>query len=815
MMAQAMMWESSGIGGWFVPVLVLMSYIGGICLSALLDGLFQKDEVNLPEDPPNLEQTLGPPRHSSHFSAGTVTGGVICHSGLLDVVDASGRWWWMAPGFSRPLATVKLYICLLLLTELFSLQIPSGSVLSTPELISLEPHYPEPIPDTPAMAQWLMPGFESNIASWLDFLGGLRWMLLISWCVFLLLPKAHGLWQVVASASYTCGALVFCYFIVLNIMFEGHHCLQATFYFVFSCILALPFLETNPRAANWLWRFLFLTLIPCYLFAGFSKIHFHGLRTNLTGGWLVGVIDGKKGAAPGFVGFVAFLRSAPGILGSAVPWPYMCMSWGNLLVELVLPIAAMLSMKPDKLSTLIRVTFCLAAAGFHVLVLLLKGPNFMHNIVLLIIACNPLCLFDLGRAPPGAQTEDPSKSADRGSQRQQLASWGDRFRSAYAMIILLLWYGADFQNHWNHVTGQVGLHSSFLSASSEAVDAAHFAARARAGSWAAAPSATSVEEKNITCEAFLWEAQEEAHELRRRHEQLQLHFRTALEAATQWVRFLKTALASKTPQDHRLCVEAARPGQKVLQVGTTVRVNTRLHMKHGTEEDALGMAPRLRVASAHVRAELRADLNAASQDALELVEESEPLDLHSLRLLQVQQTLTQGNVSTAMAPRNSTGLTQQGSGSASRPLKNFTRFIHAPNMRWAILALGLAVWIMLGSLVLGLWYLCRQRQKDEPSMAFKALGSLAEMWYFAGALMKKWLMEYDVAFLGVDVSVDRIVLNPWFGTLLATNLTIGNPPGYTSQHLAHVQRLFINVDMGSLVKSLAHRHIGTAIDSAS
>ncbi|CAK9040308.1 unnamed protein product [Durusdinium trenchii] len=455
MMAQAMMWESSGIGGWFVPVLVLMSYIGGICLSALLDGLFQKDEVNLPEDPPNLEQTLGPPRHSSHFSAGTVTGGVICHSGLLDVVDASGRWWWMAPGFSRPLATVKLYICLLLLTELFSLQIPSGSVLSTPELISLEPHYPEPIPDTPAMAQWLMPGFESNIASWLDFLGGLRWMLLISWCVFLLLPKAHGLWQVVASASYTCGALVFCYFIVLNIMFEGHHCLQATFYFVFSCILALPFLETNPRAANWLWRFLFLTLIPCYLFAGFSKIHFHGLRTNLTGGWLVGVIDGKKGAAPGFVGFVAFLRSAPGILGSAVPWPYMCMSWGNLLVELVLPIAAMLSMKPDKLSTLIRVTFCLAAAGFHVLVLLLKGPNFMHNIVLLIIACNPLCLFDLGRAPPGAQTEDPSKSADRGSQRQQLASWGDRFRSAYAMIILLLWYGADFQNHWNHVTGQV------------------------------------------------------------------------------------------------------------------------------------------------------------------------------------------------------------------------------------------------------------------------------------------------------------------------------------------------------------------------
>lgn len=33
----------------------------------------------------------------------------------------------------------------------------------------------------------------------------------------------------------------------------------------------------------------------------------------------------------------------------------------------------------------------------------------------------------------------------------------------------------------------------------------------------------------------------------------------------------------------------------------------------------------------------------------------------------------------------------------------------------------------------------------------------------------------------------------------------GNPPGYGSEHLAHVGRLFVDVDMGGLVRSLGHR----------
>lgn len=76
------------------------------------------------------------------------------------------------------------------------------------------------------------------------------------------------------------------------------------------------------------------------------------------------------------------------------------------------------------------------------------------------------------------------------------------------------------------------------------------------------------EDLNFTCEAFLWEAEREAIELQRRHEQLQAAFSGALEAASNWVGFLQKAtqrLSNESGQDHQLCVEAARPGLAALQ----------------------------------------------------------------------------------------------------------------------------------------------------------------------------------------------------------------------------------------------------------
>mmetsp|Transcript_16578 Transcript_16578/g.28101 ORF Transcript_16578/g.28101 Transcript_16578/m.28101 type:complete len:368 (-) Transcript_16578:173-1276(-) len=206
-------------------------------------------------------------------------------------------------------------------------------------------------------------------------------------------------------------------------------------------------------------------------------------------------------------------------------------------------------------------------------------------------------------------------------------------------------------------------------------------------------------------------------------------------------------------------------------------------------------------------------------DALELVEESEP-HLATLHLLQMQKIVqeTSTNRSSALVMENATAA-ENSSGavsSRSKPLGQYTKLVRAPDMHWAVLSLCFAAFVISGSTALAFWYLCRVRHKEEPSVKFKvattsfvavviAAAFWLAAWYFAGAVLKKWLMDYDTAFLGVDVSVDRMALNPWFGTLLVTDLTVGNPPGYGSAHLASVGRLFVDVDMGGLVKSLGHR----------
>ncbi|CAL1126323.1 unnamed protein product [Cladocopium goreaui] len=59
---------------------------------------------------------------------------------------------------------------------------------------------------------------------------------------------------------------------------------------------------------------------------------------------------------------------------------------------------------------------------------------------------------------------------------------------------------------------------------------------------AASPAEVEVTgDLNFTCEAFLWEAEREAMELQRRHQQLQAAFSGALEAASNWVGFLQKA----------------------------------------------------------------------------------------------------------------------------------------------------------------------------------------------------------------------------------------------------------------------------------
>ncbi|CAJ1342543.1 unnamed protein product [Effrenium voratum] len=215
-------------------------------------------------------------------------------------------------------------------------------------------------------------------------------------------------------------------------------------------------------------------------------------------------------------------------------------------------------------------------------------------------------------------------------------------------------------------------------------------------------------------------------------------------------------------------------------------------------------------------------------EALEMLE-SEPLDsIYSLHLLQMQKTLQQEQLAEEL--NQSLVATSFAEGATkferfdTRPLGSYTREIGAPDMHWAVASLCFTAFFVLGSVALGSWFACRVRLKGEaePSRTLKVFTGLfiavlvaaaiwLSVWYFAGAVVKHWLMAYDVSFLGVEVTVGRIVINPWVGTLLVTSLDVGNPPGYNSDHMAKVGRIFIDVDMGALVKSFGHR---LAIDKA-
>ncbi|CAE8625783.1 unnamed protein product, partial [Polarella glacialis] len=82
----------------------------------------------------------------------------------------------------------------------------------------------------------------------------------------------------------------------------------------------------------------------------------------------------------------------------------------------------------------------------------------------------------------------------------------------------------------------------------------------------------------LACEALLWEAQEEAEELRRRNKDLQDGYAGALQAVSQWVGFLhnvwgpgglaaydNTNLKLSSGELEAHCLEAAKPGRTALE----------------------------------------------------------------------------------------------------------------------------------------------------------------------------------------------------------------------------------------------------------
>ena len=375
-------------------------------------------------------------------------------------MDYCLSWWWVPPEFTHPMVSMKLFVAMLLVIELSVWMSPEQCVLATPELIDLAKTYPwktrqeEDHNLVPPMAFWLMPGLNEATADyWVSCLERLRLHLLLSWGGFMLLPSKLTSFKVAGRPGlrfllplgngllYGYGALIYAYFGTIGLMYNLAHSVQGGVLFVLAAAFAVPFLDSNPRANAWLRKFLIINvLIPVYLFAGLCKLRYMGIATNMSGGWLDIVLRDKHRAI--FPALNEWATSAPGILGFTKPWPCMLMSWGNLVVEFVLPLLCMMTTNQGIMSSFIRLLFFFSAISFHLGVFLTMGPNFMRQVVLILLACNPLYIF---RCESGASSE----------RFVTLPTYGDHLRGALGFAILVAWYATQMWSDLDHLAGRL------------------------------------------------------------------------------------------------------------------------------------------------------------------------------------------------------------------------------------------------------------------------------------------------------------------------------------------------------------------------
>jgi len=105
----------------------------------------------------------------------------------------------------------------------------------------------------------------------------------------------------------------------------------------------------------------------------------------------------------------------------------------------------------------------------------------------------------------------------------------------------------------------------------------------------------------------------------------------------------------------------------------------------------------------------------------------------------------------------------------------------------------------------GLGFLPPQLQRITVGMLLSivtlVLGYLA-LSYSSGVLLKHFVEKFDMAFLGVHVTMQEVDLNPFTGALSIEALEVSNPAGYHTDHLLRAKSLFVNINMLPLVLSL-------------
>lgn len=424
-----MRYNVMGLGGCFLSFLGLVCACIGIVLSERWSNTHNKEKVDS--------------QYQSTQSEEDVEVGSSNRVHVTFVPPANSFWkrlsnnamtYWSGTNFTFtcPAITFKIFLALLLVIELNHIMAPESSVLATPETVQLHREHPDTNKYIPRIAEWLMPSLNNDTADlWVERLNVVRGWLLASWFIYLLLPPGQ-IWS--SGTSYAIGAIAYVYLGSIGLSYNRSHSVQGGLIFLFFSIFAVPFLgcpKHGPRAARWLRRFLYLgVLVPIHLFAGICKLRYKGLASNITGEWISKLFEGQsdRSALPTVHLFIGDHR-----------WAAAFFSWGNLIIEFVLPLAVVLWME----NGVARALFHISSILFHISVFLLMGPNFARYSLFHLLACDPLAWCC-------------QKQAERDRSVVILPiTWRDWFRAGITVYVLVSWFWVQVFADVLHLTGKL------------------------------------------------------------------------------------------------------------------------------------------------------------------------------------------------------------------------------------------------------------------------------------------------------------------------------------------------------------------------
>lgn len=124
-------------------------------------------------------------------------------------------------------------------------------------------------------------------------------------------------------------------------------------------------------------------------------------------------------------------------------WAMAFFSWGNVVIEYILPLAVVIWIENPILLGL----FHFSSILFHISIFVLMGPNFTRYCLMHILAWNPLGGFGF---KPQTVSTDPAITPIGP------ITWLDKIRAGFTAYCMIAWFYVQFISDFEHLLGKIG-----------------------------------------------------------------------------------------------------------------------------------------------------------------------------------------------------------------------------------------------------------------------------------------------------------------------------------------------------------------------